>query len=78
MTDDNTENYAARSESRNLDRPESTTDMTTPQDVVDSLVDRKGIEQVRENFEALTAPAAIMGLEIDHDDVEIRELDERE
>lgn len=78
MTDDNTENDAARSKPQNLDRLESTTDTTTPQNVVNSLVDRKGIEQVRENFEALTAPTAIMGLETDRDDVEIRELDERE
>ena len=56
-----------------MDRPEHADAMTTAQDIVDSLVDRKGIEEVRENFEQLTAPVAIMGIEIDREDVEIRE-----
>ena len=56
-----------------LDKPEHPDAMTTPQDIVDSLVDRKGIKEVRENFEALTAPVAIMGIEINRDEVEIRE-----
>ena len=56
-----------------LDNPPHPDSMTTAQDIVDSLVDRKGIEEVRENFEQLTAPVAIMGIEIDREDVEIRE-----
>lgn len=56
-----------------LDRPEHADDRTTPQDIVDSLVDRKGLDTVRENFEQLTAPATIMRIDTDCDDVEVRE-----
>ena len=56
-----------------LDCPEHADDRTTPQDIINSLVDRKGLDTVRENFEQLTAPAAIMGIDIDRDDVEVRE-----
>lgn len=56
-----------------LDRPEHPDAMTTPQDVVDSLVDRKGIEEIRENFEQYVAPLRIMGMDVSRENVEIRE-----
>lgn len=56
-----------------LDRPNHPDAMTTPQDVVDSLVDRKGIEEVRKNFDQYVSPLRIVGMDVSREDVEIRD-----
>lgn len=46
---------------------------TTPQELVDAAVERKGVEYIRENFDAHFAPTKIMGYDINREDVKIRE-----
>ncbi len=53
-------------------------DPATPQELVDEAVERKGAEYIRENFEAHFKPAKLLGLEINREDVEIREPGDRE
>ena len=50
-----------------------TDDRTTPQDVVDSAVERKGAEWLRENFEQHMAPIRVMGMDVSREEVTIPE-----
>jgi hypothetical protein len=46
-------------------------DMTTAQDVVDSAVDRKGADWVRENLERVLTPLKVMGIDASPEDVTV-------
>jgi hypothetical protein len=50
-------------------------EMTEAQDVVDSAVDRRGADWVRENIEQVLAPLKLMGIDAAPEDVDIPEGD---
>lgn len=48
-------------------------DPANPQELVDEAVEHKGAEYIRENFEGYFGSVQLLGMEINREDVEIRE-----